>query len=82
MYTAFARVYDALMDQVDYGAWARHYQALMEKYGVPRGGRCVECACGTGSITLPLKKAGYQMTGWIFPRICWKGPWSVPAARG
>lgn len=63
MYTAFARVYDALMDQVDYGAWARHYQALMEKYGVPRGGRCVECACGTGSITLPLKKAGYQMTG-------------------
>ena len=34
--TAFARVYDALMAQVDYEAWARHYGALMrdaERWG-------------------------------------------------
>ncbi len=63
MYQSFAQVYDALMDQVDYGAWARHYDQLMQLCGVKKGARCVECACGTGSITIPLRKMGYQMTG-------------------
>lgn len=63
MYTAFANVYDRLMGQVDYDGWAGHYRALMAQYDVPEKGRCVECACGTGSITLPLRRAGYQITG-------------------
>ena len=63
MYTAFARVYDKLMEQVDYAAWAAHYAALMQDMGVPAKGKCVECACGTGNLTLPLKKAGFGMTG-------------------
>ncbi|MBR1584563.1 MAG: methyltransferase domain-containing protein [Clostridia bacterium] len=63
MYTAFARVYDALMDSVDYPAWARHYQHLMDGCGVPNKGKLVECACGTGGITLPLKAMGYSITG-------------------
>lgn len=63
MYTSFAGVYDALMAQVDYQAWARHYDALMQHCGVKKGAKCVECACGTGSLTLPLRKMGYQMTG-------------------
>ena len=63
MYTAFAHVYDALMADVDYPAWAAHYRDLMVRCGVPEGGKCVECACGTGSLTLPLRKMGYQMTG-------------------
>ena len=63
MYTAFAHVYDALMDAVDYAAWAQHYRALMTLCGVPGNGRCVECACGTGNLTLPLCRAGMRMTG-------------------
>ena len=63
MYTAFARVYDALMDTVDYGAWAAHYLRLMAALNVPDRAKCVECACGTGNLTLPLKKAGLQITG-------------------
>ena len=63
MYTSFARVYDRLMDTVDYAAWAAHYGRLMDACGVPKRGRCVECACGTGNLTLPLARAGYQMTG-------------------
>lgn len=63
MYTAFSRVYDALMAQVDYAAWACHYRRLMDDCGVPAKGRCVECACGTGSLTLKLRKMGCQMTG-------------------
>ncbi len=62
MYTAFASVYDRLMADVDYQAWASFYHALMERYGLPRGKVC-ECACGTGSLTIPLSKLGYQMTG-------------------
>ncbi len=63
MYSAFAQVYDALMGAVPYQAWADHYGKLMESSGVPAGGRCVECACGTGSLTVPLQKKGYRMTG-------------------
>ena len=63
MYTSFARVYDALMDTVDYAAWAQHYRQLMDACHVPAKGRIVECACGTGNLTLPLRKMGYQMTG-------------------
>ncbi len=62
MYSAFASVYDRLMSDVDYLAWARFYHTLMECYGIPRGKVC-ECACGTGSITIPLTGMGYQMTG-------------------
>ena len=63
MYTAFARVYDALMDSVDYAAWADHYAALMGACGVPQKGRVIECACGTGNLTLPLRRKGYAITG-------------------
>ena len=63
MYTAFARVYDALMASVNYEKWAAHYARLMQLYQVPEKGRCVECACGTGGLTLPLRRLGYQMTG-------------------
>ncbi len=63
MYTSFARVYDTLMDTVDYSAWAQHYRKLMENCRVPAKGRCAECACGTGNLTLPLRQMGYRMTG-------------------
>ncbi|MBE5793564.1 MAG: class I SAM-dependent methyltransferase [Clostridiales bacterium] len=62
MYAAFASVYDRLMADVDYKAWAAFYHALMERYGLTRGKVC-ECACGTGSLTIPLARLGYQMTG-------------------
>ena len=51
------------MDTVDYAAWAAHYEKLMALCQVPKKARCVECACGTGSLTLPLRRAGYQITG-------------------
>lgn len=63
VYTGFAGIYDLLMQDVDYAAWARYYASLMQETGVKKGARCVECACGTGSLTLPLQKMGYKMTG-------------------
>ncbi|MCE5343137.1 MAG: class I SAM-dependent methyltransferase [Eubacteriales bacterium] len=62
MYTAFASVYDRLMVDVDYPAWAAYYQSLLSLYGL-RTGKVCECACGTGGLTIPLAGMGYQMTG-------------------
>lgn len=63
MYTGFARIYDRLMRDVDYDAWAHRLLALLQEKGVQKGARVCECACGTGSLTLRLGKAGYRMTG-------------------
>jgi len=63
MYTAFATVYDGLMATVDYAAWAEHYRQLMNLCQVPAQGKCVECACGTGNLTLPFRRMGLQITG-------------------
>ncbi len=63
MYTDFAYAYDRLMNDVPYEAWARYYAGLLELYSVRPGARCVECACGTGSLTIPLAKLGFSMTG-------------------
>ena len=62
MYQGFAELYDELMDDVNYEGWADHYTRLLSIYGI-RSGKVCECACGTGSLTLPLQKRGFQMTG-------------------
>lgn len=63
MYTGFAEVYDQLMADVDYEGWAGFYAEMMKSFGVSTGSKACECACGTGSLTIPLNRAGYQMTG-------------------
>ena len=62
MYQGFAELYDELMNDVDYERWAEHYARLLSIFGI-RGGKVCECACGTGSMTLPLHRRGFQMTG-------------------
>ncbi|MBQ8082085.1 MAG: methyltransferase domain-containing protein [Clostridia bacterium] len=61
MYTDFASVYDRLMRDVPYQAWADFYLKLVKRHAP--GARCVECACGTGGLTIPLARAGLRMTG-------------------
>lgn len=62
MYTDFARVYDRLMRGVPYAAWAVHYLRLLRLIGVEGSDRILECACGTGNLTIPLTKAGLSVT--------------------
>ena len=62
MYQAFAELYDELMNDVDYEGWADHYARLLSIYGV-REGKICECACGTGGLTIPLFRRGFQVTG-------------------
>ena len=62
MYAEFAQVYDRLMAEVDYPAWAQHYRDLLSLHQVPDGALVTECACGTGSLTRHLARH-YRMTG-------------------
>lgn len=61
MYERFAEVYDSLMNDVDYAAWAAHYASMFEASGIAPH-RVLDCACGTGGMTFALYGLGYQMT--------------------
>ena len=64
IYGAFADVYDRLMDDYDYDAWAERYMKLFCGPGFPdRPVHAAECACGTGSLTVRFARAGCRMTG-------------------
>ena len=56
MYGDFARVYDSLMADVEYDAWAEFYHGLLSASGVPEMGTVLEAACGTGSMTVRLAR--------------------------
>ena len=56
-YVKFASLYDKLMADVDYDGWARYVSRFID-----RGGSVLECACGTGEMSLRLAKMGYSVT--------------------
>ena len=61
-YRDFAGIYDLLMDDFDYPAWADYYMALIGQTGAQISTIC-ECACGTGSLTVHFAKKGLRVTG-------------------
>lgn len=63
MYEDFAGVYDALMDDYDYDAWANHYLDLIRMPDGALPARAVECACGTGSLTVRIAQSGVSIVG-------------------
>ncbi|WP_223067193.1 class I SAM-dependent DNA methyltransferase [Paenibacillus caui] len=60
-YQKFAYVYDELMEDMPYADWIGFAEAAWDKHGRPK--TVAELGCGTGSITIPLVNAGYQVTG-------------------
>ena len=62
-YQAFAAYYDRLMMDVDYALWADYLKDLLYENGVLPGESVLDCACGTGELTLRLHTSGYRMTG-------------------
>ena len=59
-YSAFAAGYDRMMGDVDYDGWARYIDGFLREAGARS---VLECACGTGSLTVRLGRLGYAMTG-------------------
>ena len=61
-YRGFAAVYDLLMDDFDYPAWAAYYLALLKRAGIEPRTLC-DCACGTGSLSVEFARGGLRVTG-------------------
>lgn len=65
-YAALARIYDRVMDHVDYSRWVRFLLKLFEENGhyPPLNGpkpKILESACGTGTVALHLALRGYEV---------------------
>ena len=55
MYEQFAALYDRLMDDFNYPAWADYYLSLLARHGVRPKTIC-ECGCGTGSMSVEFAR--------------------------
>ena len=58
-YGKFAALYDRLMQDVDRDAWAEYVLSFLGK----ERRTVVDCACGTGELTLRLAAAGHSLIG-------------------
>ncbi|TCO71473.1 class I SAM-dependent DNA methyltransferase [Marinisporobacter balticus] len=61
-YSAFAYVYDQLMEDVDYKGWVLYIEEIFERCGI-KPKNIAELACGTGNVTNILAKRGYNLIG-------------------
>ena len=66
VYCEFATLYDRLMRDVDYDAWAAYVLALVDAFLPEASGgvrTAIDCACGTGELTTRFCRAGYRVVG-------------------
>lgn len=60
MYEQFAFIYDRLMSDIPYAKYAEWVQ---KNAPVSAGNRLVDIGCGTGVLSIPFAKAGYDVLG-------------------
>lgn len=61
-FTALARVYDAIMQDVPYEEWLAFVLRRVTDRGW-RGGKVLDVGCGTGNATEPLLARGFEVVG-------------------
>lgn len=59
-YGRFAQYYDAMMHDVDREAWADYLDGFLKEADAHD---VMDCACGTGAMTVALHKLGYHVIG-------------------
>ncbi len=59
-YGRFASVYDKMMHDVDRNAWVSYLDGFLKNNGAID---VLDCACGTGAMTIRLRKLGYNVIG-------------------
>ena len=62
-YSAIAECYDSLNSHIGYEDWAEKLKNILISYGIGKDELVLDLACGTGNITLPLSRHGYDMIG-------------------
>lgn len=61
-YEQFARVYDELMNDVDYPQWIKIVRDACKTHA-PNTRTFLDVGCGTGTLSILLKQEGYEVTG-------------------
>ena len=61
-YGVFSDFYDALTANVEYAAVAKTICSLLTREGIDRG-LLLDLGCGTGTLSVLLSKAGYEVVG-------------------
>lgn len=61
MYSEFAEIYDRFQD-IDYNSFVQYYTRIFDKLGLTPS-LVLDLGCGTGNITVPMAKLGYDMIG-------------------
>jgi len=62
-FDAIADVYDELVAWAPYEQWVADLEKRLRRYGLRRGDRVLDAACGTGLSTLPWLRRGYEVVG-------------------
>ncbi len=62
-YTTLAPYYEALNASVDYDGYAAFVRAALARYGTGTETLLLDLACGTGALSRPLMRAGYDVIG-------------------
>ena len=61
MYDDFAKIYDRFQ-KTDYNKFTEFYESVFDRLDVtPK--TVVDLGCGSGAVTIPLARAGYEVTG-------------------
>lgn len=61
-YEQFALLYDELMNDVPYDKWVEFTEESLQQASMKEA-RILDVACGTGNVTLPLVRKGYDLIG-------------------
>ncbi len=61
-YAYLARIYDHLMEDVNYENWINYIEHFLGKKEGDMKNQILELACGTGNISIPMGRKGYEIT--------------------